>query len=112
MLQTLQVTRHSLGCQRNRHPVFLVVCMCLVTVAKGFVLRAHRAKPQLLFKVMMLPALFCAPIVRFSTAFQFVLPVLCKLLEEHKGEVKTAATQVLASFVGVFVIVGRCYFML
>lgn len=25
---------------------------------------------------------------------QFVIPVLCKLLEEHKGEVKTAATQV------------------
>jgi hypothetical protein len=26
---------------------------------------------------------------------QFVVPMLCKLLEEHKGEVKTAAVQVL-----------------
>ena len=26
---------------------------------------------------------------------QFVIPVLCKLLEEHKGEVKTATTQVM-----------------
>jgi len=43
---------------------------------QGFILRAHRSKPQLLFK--------------------FAIPVLCKLLEEHKGEVKTATTQLLS----------------
>jgi len=48
----------------------------MLQTLQGFVLRAHRCKPQLLFK--------------------FVIPVLCKLLEEHKGEVKTATTQLLA----------------
>jgi hypothetical protein len=74
-----------------------------LTLGQGFILRAHRSKPQLLFKVRppnhqssrvgLHPTASC----RMSRVAQFAIPVLCKLLEEHKGEVKTATTQVMYS---------------
>ena len=81
-----------------------------LTLGQGFILRAHRSKPQLLFKVR--PPNHQSSRVglhptasrrqslgpcRISRVAQFAIPVLCKLLEEHKGEVKTATTQVMYS---------------
>jgi hypothetical protein len=81
-----------------------------LTRCQGFILRAHRSKPQLLFKVRhpnhQSSTVGLHPTAsrrlsrgpsRISRVAQFAIPVLCKLLEEHKGEVKTATTQVMCS---------------